>query len=144
MHRSKKGIIITVFFSFFRLPTDSLFLCHIIFGSYVVAHKFKKVNPTVSYSVFRISFTLAFTFLASCFLSYIYVFVIIQKFVKTENRIKKAIIAAITPGITFPITAMGKYLNLLRKSSEIVSPDRAFVLCYLLRGGSIVLYRTMQ
>ena len=42
-----------------------------------------------------------------------------------------------------PVTAIAKYI-VLRKSSEIVAPDRAFVLCYFIRGGTITLYRNMQ
>ena len=64
-------------------------------------------------------------------------------FRESEAKIKKAIIAALTPGIIFPLTAIVKYIA-IRRSSEIIAPDRAFVLCYFLRGASIVLYRTMQ
>ena len=56
---------------------------------------------------------------------------------------QRATIAALTPGVLIPITVTAKYL-VHRKSSEIISPDRAFVLCYYIRGASIVLYRTMQ
>ena len=52
-------------------------------------------------------------------------------------------IAALTPGTFLPVTATVKYL-LLRKSSEMITADRAFVLCYFVRGTSIALYRTMQ
>ena len=101
------------------------------------------MNPRVSYSVFRIFFTLSFTFFTSCVLSYIYTFFIIKKFKEAESKIEKAIIAALTPGLTLPLTAIAKYI-LLRKCLEIISADRTFVLCYFLRGGSIVLYRIMQ
>ena len=91
----------------------------------------------------RIFFIISFSFWGSCLLSYGYVYVIIKYFTKSESRIKKAIIASLTPGLTIPFTAIAKYL-VLRKSSEIVTADRAFVLCYFIRGGSILLYRTMQ
>ena len=93
--------------------------------------------------MFRIFLTLSFPFLAACLCVYVYMFVVVQKFVETKDSIKKAIIAAVTPAMAFPLTAIAKYI-VHRKSSEIISPDRAFVLCYFLRGGSIVLYRTMQ
>ena len=112
-------------------------------GAYVVARKFKKVNPATSYSAFRIFFILSFVFLSSCLFAYIYTFITIKYFRETEGKIKKAIIAALTPGIIFPGTAFVKYL-IIRKSSEIITPDRAFVLCYFMRGATIVLYRTMQ
>jgi hypothetical protein len=93
--------------------------------------------------VSRIFFIISFSFWGSCLLSYGYVYVIIKYFTKSESRIKKAIIASLTPGLTIPFTAIAKYL-VLRKSSEIVTADRAFVLYYFIRGGSILLYRTMQ
>jgi hypothetical protein len=39
-----------------------------------------------------------------------------------QNKIKKAIIAAITTGIFLPVTAIAKYI-VLRKSSEIIPSD---------------------
>ena len=120
-----------------------LFILSIVCGAYLVARKFKKVNPATSYSLFHIVFILSFAFLGSSLIAYIYTYIIIKDFKETEGKVKKAIIAALTPGIFFPVTAIAKYLA-LRKSSEIITPDRAFVLCYFLRGASIVLYRTMQ
>ncbi len=128
---------------FFRLPDNVIFVLFIVICAYLVAHKFKKVNQATSYSVCRIFVILSFSFVGCCLISYIYTYVIIKYFTKTEGRIKKAIIAALTPGMTMPVTAIAKYI-VLRKSSEIVAPDRAFVLCYFVRGGSIILYRTMQ
>ena len=140
-------LIATVFFDFvlinFRLPGNIVFILSILCGAYMVARKFKKVNPQTSCSLFHILFILSFAFLASCLLACIYVYVIIEYFSKTEGRIKKATIAAFTPGTFLPVTAIAKYLALW-KSSEMITPDRAFVLCYFLRGASIVLYRTMQ
>ena len=52
-------------------------------------------------------------------------------------------IAALTPGLVLIPTAVTKYL-VLRKISEIIAADKAFILCYFLRGGAIGLYRTMQ
>jgi hypothetical protein len=45
--------------------------------------------------------------------------------------------------MTVPLNVIAKYIA-IRKSSEIITPDRAFALCYFVRGCSIVLYRTMQ
>ena len=42
-----------------------------------------------------------------------------------------------------PFIAITKYI-ILRKGLNIITPERRFVLCYPLAGGSIVLYRTMQ
>ena len=114
----------------------------IVIGSYIVARKFKKIH-LVNYSVLRISLILSFVYVGSCLLAYIYTYVIIKYFRQTKGKIRGAIIAATTPGIIFPMTAIVKYLA-LRKTSEIIAPDRSFVLCYCLRSASIVLYRTMQ
>ena len=126
-----------------RLPGNLLFLLSIVIGAYFAARKFKKVNPEKTYSVFRIFFVLSFAFLGISLFAFVYSYIIFKYFIETGGKIKKAIIAALTPGIIFPLTAIVKYIA-IRKSSEIIAPDRAFVLCYFLRGGSIGLYRTMQ
>ena len=120
-----------------------MFILSILCGAYLVARKFKKVNPQTSYSLFHILLILSFAFLASCLLAFIYVYVIVEYFRKIEGRIEKATIAALTPGTFLPVTAIAKYLA-VRKSLEMIAPDRAFVLCCFLRGASIALYRTMQ
>ena len=112
-------------------------------GAYLVARKFKKVHLTTSYSLGHIFAILSFSFLGPCLISYIYSYIIIKYFKETEGKVKKAVVAGLTPGLVFPVTAIAKYL-VLRKSSEIIPPDRTFVLCYFTRGASIVLYRTMQ
>ena len=128
---------------FSRLPSHLLFLLSIVFGAYFTARKFKKVNPEKTCSAFRIFFVVSFAFLGSSLLAFVYLFIIFRYFSESEGKIKKAIIAALTPGITFPLTAIVKYIA-LRKSSQIIASDRTFIMCYFLRGASIVLYRTMQ
>ena len=130
-------------FLFFRLPLNILFMISIICCAFLVTRKFKQVNPTTTYGFFRIFFTLSFTFIASCAASYMYSYIIIKYYKETKGKFKKALIAALMPGLLLPLTAFAKYV-VLRKSSEIITPDRAFVLCYFSRGASIVLYRTMQ
>ena len=120
-----------------------LFIISIFCGAFLVTRKFKKVNPTTTYGFFHIYFTLSFAFFCSCLIAYMYTYMIIKYFKETEGKFKKAVIAALMPGILFPLTAIAKYV-VLRKSSEIITPDRAFVLCYFIRGASIMLYRTMQ
>jgi hypothetical protein len=92
---------------------------------------------------------LSLAFLASILIADTYTFVVIKYFKETEGRIKKAIIAALTPAIIFPFTAITKYI-VLRKSSEIITPDHSFVLCYFLRArgfdctAPIVLHSSIQ
>ena len=128
---------------FYRLPGNGIFIFSILCGAYLFARKFKQVNQAVSYGVFRIFFMLSFSFLGISLMAYTYAYVIVEYFTATEGKIKKAIIAAITPGVAIPVTAIAKYI-VLRKSTKIIAPDRAFLLCSSLRGGSIVLYRIMQ
>ena len=109
----------------------------------MVARKLKKISPSLVYSLCQICFCLSFTFLACSVVSYVYTYIIVERFKQTQNKIKKAVIAALTPGLVLVPTAVSKYL-VLRKSSEIVTADKAFVLSYFLRGGAIGLYRTMQ
>ena len=120
-----------------------LFIISIFCGAFLVTRKFKKVNPTTTYGFFHIFFTLSFAFFGSFLISFLYNYMIIKYFKETEGKFKKAVIAALTPGLLFPLTAIAKYV-VLRKSSGIITPDRAFVLCYFIRGASIMLYRTMQ
>ncbi len=130
-------------FSLYRLPNNAIFVFSILCGAYLVARKFKKVNPATLHSVFRIFVIFLFPFLAFSLVGMTYRYIILNHFKETEGKIKKAIIAALTPGLFLPLTAITKYLA-IRKSSEIITPDRAYVLCYFARGGLIILYRTMQ
>ena len=114
----------------------------IVSGAYLVARKFKNIH-LVNYSVLRIFLILSFVYGGSCLLSFVYTFIIIKYFVQTKGKFRRAAIAATIPGIIFPVTAILKYLA-IRKTSEIIAPDRSFVLCYFLRSASIVLYRTIQ
>ena len=99
--------------------------------------------PTKSCSVLKISFVISFPFVGACLFSYLIVFVIIKNFKETEERTKKAVIAALTPRIANPLTAIVKYL-VLKESWEFIPSGRAFTLCYFIRGGAITVYQTMQ
>ena len=114
----------------------------IVCCAYLVARKFTKVNPTLCHSVFRIFVILRLPFIGSILIADTYTFVVIKYFKESEGM-KKTIIAALTPTMILPFTAITKYV-ILRTSLNIFTPDRWFVLCHPLSGGSIVLYRTMQ
>ena len=130
-------------YSKYRLPGYAIFLFSILCGAYLVARKCKKINPTTSYNVIHIFIIFLMPFAGSCLFGLAYRYVVIKYFIETEDRIKKAMIAAFTPGLCLPLIAVAKYI-LIRKSSEIITSDRAYVLCYFLHGGMIILYRTMQ
>ena len=92
----------------FRLPHDVAFVLSIIIGAYLVARKFKKVNPTTSYSLFHIFFILSFAFLATCLTAFVYTYIVIKYFDETEGKVKKAVIAGLTPGLFFSGDCDGK------------------------------------
>ena len=94
--------------------------------TFLTARKFKQVNPTTRISLCDVFFCLSFTFIAGTVLSYIYTYIIIEYFKETQNKIKKAMFAALTPGLVFLPTAIGKYL-VLRRSSEIIRADKSFL-----------------
>ena len=108
-----------------------------------MVRKFRQVNPTTDLSFGQIFFCLSFTFIAGAVIAYIHTYVIVAYFIETKNKMMKALIAALTPGIALLPTAIGKYL-VLRRSLGLFPIDKAFVICYFLRGGAIGLYRTMQ
>ena len=139
-HTQRTTLVIFSFFS--RLPSNLLFVVSIVIGAYLVARKFKKIY-LVNYSVLRIFLILSFVYLGSCLLSFVYTFILIKYFRQNKGKFRRAIIAATIPGVIFPVTAILKYLA-IRKTSEIIAPDRSFVLCYSLRSASIVVYRTIQ
>ena len=143
IHQITKIMRLRPVFVFFRIPGHFLFLLSIFCGAYLMARKYKQINQETTYSVFHIFCIFSFFFVSPSLLSYIYTYTIVKYFKAAVGTIEKALIAALTPGIVFPFTAITKYL-VLRKFPEIIAPDRGFVLCYFLRGGSIVLYRTMQ
>ena len=120
-----------------------LFVLTLLICVYLVVRKFRQVNPTTDLSFGQIFFCLSFTFIACTVLAYIYTYVIVAYFIETKNKIKKALIAALAPGLVLLPTAIGKYL-VLRRSLGLFPIDKAFVICYFLRGGAIGLYRTMQ
>ena len=51
-------------------------------------------------------------------------------------------VAVMVPGLTIIPAAICKHMA-LRRSSEVVDPGRSFVLVYFIRGGVILLYRTI-
>ena len=108
-----------------------------------MARKFKLLHPFTSYSRFHIVIVISLDFVAGLAIAMIYKYFVVPFFNKLEDRINKAIMAAITPGIALIPTAVCKYLA-LKQSSEMIRPDRSFFLAYFLRGAAISLYRIMQ
>ena len=129
--------------SLYRYPAAILYVVGIFYSSIVVARKFREAHPSTVYSNFHITFVISFSFAAGLSTGFIYRYFIVPHFNKLEDKMSKAIVAAITPVVALIPTAICKYLA-LRQSSEMIQPDRSFLLAYFLRGATIGLYRIMQ
>ena len=119
-----------------------MFSISLLYAAYLVTREYKRVNLATSYSTCHIFFTLIIPFAIGVAFGYVVSFVIIVQFNKTTATLR-TVITAVSPGIVVLPTAISKYL-VLWKSSEIIPLDRAFVLCYILRCGALVFFRTMQ
>ena len=143
------AFLLQLFYLFFllqflyRYPAVILYVVGIFYSSIVVARKFRKVHPSTVYSTFHITFVISFSFAAGLSTAAVYRYFIVPHYNKLENKLNKAMFAAITPAVALIPTAICKYLA-LRQSSEMIQPDRSFLLAYFLRGYSITLYRIMQ
>ena len=129
--------------SLYRYPADIIYVVGIFYSIIVVARKFRKVHPSTVYSTFHITFVISFSFAAGLSTGFVYRYFIVPYFNKLEDKMTKAIMAAIIPAVALIPTAICKYLA-LKQSSEIIQPDRSFPLAYFLRGTAITIYRIMQ
>ena len=107
-----------------------------------MARKFKLLHPFTSYSRFHIVVVVSLQAVVGFAIAMIYRHFIVTYFINLQG-ITKGIVAAITPTVALIPTAVCKYFA-LKESSEIIQPDRSFILAYFLRGGTIALYRLMQ
>ena len=133
---------------YYRIPANLLFFSGIICCSFVILCNIRanrSRNYTLSYSKRHIFALVSAEFLACSVLAYIYRYSIVPKFnrIKQEN-LNKFMAAAIAPAITIIPAAICKHFIALGRSYQVVNPMRSFVLVYFIRGGVILLYRTMQ
>ncbi|CAB4033493.1 Hypothetical predicted protein, partial [Paramuricea clavata] len=131
----------------YRYPANLLFLTGIICCSIIILCNIRANRPrnyTLSYSKFHIFALVSAEFLACSALAYIYRYSIVTKFNSIKQENLKFMVAAIAPAITIIPAMICKHFIALGQSSEVVDPGRSFVLVYFIRGGVILLYRTMQ
>ncbi|CAB3993390.1 Hypothetical predicted protein [Paramuricea clavata] len=131
---------------YYRYPANLLFLTGIICCSIVILRNIRANRPsnyTLSYSNGRVLVLVSTQFLASSILAFTYRYSIVPFFNSIKQENYKFMVAAIAPALTIIPAVICKHIA-LRQSSEVVDPGRSFVLVYFIRGGVILVYRTMQ
>ena len=130
----------------YRYPANVMFFTGIICCCIVILRNIRanrQSDSTLSYSNGHILVLVSTQFLASSILAFTYRYSIVPFFNSIKQENCKFMVAAIAPTITIIPAAICKHMA-LRQSSEVVDPGRSFVLVYFIRGGVILLYRTMQ
>ena len=127
----------------YLVPGNVLFAANLIVGCLVVVRKVREAHPTVSYSDIQIMSVISVEFLTSFAIAMYYRCAAVPLFNSLNNETYKFIVATFTPLLTLLPTAICRHMALWR-SSEIIEPQRSFVLVYFMRGSAITLYRIMQ
>ena len=127
----------------YHVPCNFIFATNLIVGSLMVVRKIRKIHPNVSYSDAQIMAVVSFEFVASFAISMFYRYAAVPWFNSLDNETYRFIVATLTPILVLLPTAVCRHMALWR-SSEIINPQRSFVLVYFMRGASITLYRIMQ
>jgi hypothetical protein len=127
----------------YRVPGNVLFATGLIVSSLRVVRKVREIHPSVSYSDVQIMTVVSVEFLTSFMIAMYYRYAAVSWFNALNNETYKFIVATLTPLLALLPTAICKHMALWR-SSEIIEPQRSFVLVYFMRGTSITLYRVMQ
>ena len=128
---------------YYRYPANVLFFTGIICCSIVMLRKIRASDSTLSYSNGRILALVSTELVVSSMLALTYKYAIVPFFNGIKQESCKFLVAVMVPGITIIPAVICKHIA-LRRSSEVVDPGRSFVLVYFIRGGVILLYRTMQ
>ncbi|CAB3993388.1 Hypothetical predicted protein [Paramuricea clavata] len=131
---------------YYRYSANALFFIGIICCCILVLRNIRanrSRNHTLSYSKFHILALVSAEFMACSVLAVTYRYAIVPFFNSVKQEIYKFLVAVMVPGLTIIPAAICKHIA-LRRSSEVVHPGRSFVLVYIIRVYSILLYRTMQ
>ena len=128
---------------YYRYPANVLFFTGIICCSIVMLRNIRASDSTLSYSNCRILALVSTELVVSSVLALAYKYAIVPFFNGIRQESYKFLVAVMVPGITIIPAVICKHIA-LRRSSEVVDPGRSFVLVYFIRGGVILLYRTMQ
>ncbi|CAB4034294.1 Hypothetical predicted protein, partial [Paramuricea clavata] len=128
---------------YYRYPANMLFFSGIICCSILMLRNIRASDSTLSYSNGRILALISTELVVSSVLALTYKYAIVPFFNGIKQESCKFLVAVMVPGLTIIPAAICKHIA-LRRSSEVVDPGRSFVLVYFIRGGVILLYRTMQ
>ena len=128
---------------YYRYPANVLFFTGIFCCSILMLRNIRSSDSTLSYSNGRILALISAEFLACSALAVTYRYAIVPFFNDIKQEIYKFLVAVMVPGLTIIPAVICKHIA-LRRSSEVVDPGRSFVLVYIIRVYSILLYRTMQ
>ncbi|XP_046862746.1 uncharacterized protein LOC124456314 [Xenia sp. Carnegie-2017] len=129
--------------SYYRYPSAILFSLSLVCSSVVVVYNIRVNEPYIPYSNCHIIALVLMEFTSCLSLSYLYEYTIIPEFNNVRLNLYKFLLATTAPLLALIPTVLCRHMA-LRKSSEVVHPGRSFVLVYVIRGGVIFLYRTMQ
>ncbi|XP_046858778.1 uncharacterized protein LOC124452239 [Xenia sp. Carnegie-2017] len=129
--------------SYYRIPPSAIFCLSILCCALVVIYHIRVSAPSISYSKGHVIALVLIEFIFGTILTYLYIFLIIPAFNKVRLNLYKFLIATSSPFLALIPTVLCGHMA-LRRSSEVVNPGRSFVLVYMIRGGVIFLYRTMQ
>ena len=128
---------------YYRYPANVLFFTGIICCSILMLRNIRASDSTLSYSNGRILALISTELVVSSVLALTYKYAIVPFFNGIRQESCKFLVAVMVPGLTIIPAVICKHIA-LRRSSEVVDPGRSFVLVYFIRGGVILLYRTMQ
>ncbi len=109
----------------------------------IVVRKIRQNHPTVSYSGCHIFLVVTVPYLSSFGMAVFYKSAVVKWFNSLDNVMYRFILAILTPTLALVPTAICRHLALWR-TSQIIEPERSFVLVYFIRAAFITLYRIMQ
>ncbi|XP_046857172.1 uncharacterized protein LOC124450585 [Xenia sp. Carnegie-2017] len=130
-------------YSYYVYPPSVLFWVSIVLSTFVVLYNIRAFKPFIPYSNFHITVLIIMQFVFCTLISYFYKFIIIPEFNNVRVNLFKFLIATSSPLLAIIPTVLCGHLA-SRKSSKVVHPGRSFIMVYMIRGGVIFLYRTMQ
>ena len=125
------------------VPAILTFAVAILWESAIVLRHIQQNQPTVSYSGLHIFSVLAVPVSSTLAMAVFYKYAVVKWFNSLDNVLYKFILAILTPTLALVPTTICRHMALWR-TSEIIEPERSFVLVYFIRAMFITLYRIMQ
>ncbi|CAB4001331.1 Hypothetical predicted protein [Paramuricea clavata] len=127
----------------YYVPGILTFTVATLWESVIVVRKIRQNYPAVSYSGRHIFIVVAAPLLSSYSMAVFYKYAVVKWFNSLDNVLYKFILAMLTPTLALVPTTVCRHMALWR-TSEIIEPERSFVLVFFTRAPFIMLYRIMQ